>query len=341
MVTETAQHAQAPSWQHELARAYTRPESLLRALDLDPALLDGVRAGARLFALRVPRGYVRRMRSGDAADPLLRQVLPTGAENRDVEGFSRDPVGELPSTEPGGILHKYRGRALLITTGACAVHCRYCFRRHFPYADHHAGVAHWQPALDYLRERPEINEVILSGGDPLSLTDPRLAELSQGLAAIPHVQRLRLHTRTPVVLPERVDDALLTWLQRWGNRSVVVLHANHPNEVDHTVARAAARLRDAGAWTLNQGVLLRGVNDASATLVALSERLFDAGVLPYYLHTLDPVAGAAHFDLPDAEAKRLIAETAERLPGYLVPQLVRELPGRAAKTPITPDSSPP
>lgn len=337
MVTETAQSAQSPSWQRELARAYTRPEDLLRALDLDPTLLDSMRTGARLFSLRVPRGYVRRMRRADAQDPLLRQVLPIDAESRDIEGFSRDPVGELPSAEPGGILHKYDGRALLITTGACAVHCRYCFRRHFPYADHHAGIARWEPALDYLGQCPDITEVILSGGDPLSLTDRRLAELSEGLAAIPHVRRLRLHTRTPVVLPERVDDRLLGWLRCWGNRAVVVLHANHPREIDDTVADAAARLRSAGAWTLNQAVLLRGVNDTSAALVALSERLFDAGILPYYLHALDPVAGAAHFDLPDTEAKRLVARAAEQLPGYLVPRLVRELAGGAAKTLIAPD----
>lgn len=271
------------------------------------------------------------MRRGDPEDPLLRQVLPVVAEDGSVKGFTADPVGELGAPPAAGVLHKYHGRALVMPTGTCAVHCRYCFRRHFPYPGLDEMGPGWQEAVDYVCADPQIAEVILSGGDPLTLPDGRLAELARSLAKVPHVQRLRLHTRLPVVLPQRVDETLVDWLARLEVPAVVVVHANHAREIDADVQRAMGALRASGATLLNQSVLLHGVNDSAGALAELSEVLLDAGVVPYYLHMLDPVAGAAHFAVPNAVAKRLMAELTARLPGYLVPKLVREVPGAPAK----------
>jgi L-lysine 2,3-aminomutase len=323
-----------PVWQRALADAVRDPAALLDALRLDPALLPAAERAARLFPLRVPRGFLARMRAGDPDDPLLRQVLPLDAECLPVNGFQDDPVGDGPARAGGGVLHKYHGRVLLVTTGACAVHCRYCFRRHFPYADDNASADRWQTALDYLRDSPEVSEVILSGGDPLTLSDRRLGELTARLAEIPHLRRLRVHSRLPVVLPERIDDALLDWLTTTRLRPVMVIHANHANELDDSVAAAVDRLRRHAVPVFNQAVLLRGVNDSADALVALSERLFDLDVTPYYLHLLDRVRGAAHFEVAEAEARALHAAAAARLPGYLVPRLVREEPGAPGKTPV-------
>jgi len=325
--------AQPRRWQHLWREAVTDPHELLRLLDLSahaPHLLPAADTG---FALRVPRGFVDRMRRGDAADPLLLQVLPQAAELGDVPGFTRDAVGDLAARAASGVLHKYDGRALLIATGSCAVNCRYCFRRHFPYAEETAAANHWQRALEHLRADVSIGEVILSGGDPLSLSTPKLAELGTALASIAHVRRLRIHTRLPVVLPERVDGEFVDWLGALPLQKVVVLHANHPNEIDAGVVAACAALRQAGATVLNQAVLLRGVNDDAAVLIQLSERLFDAGVLPYYLHQLDRVAGAAHFEVDDAHVQALIETIRISLPGYLVPRLVREVAGAPYKLP--------
>ncbi|MCS4504404.1 EF-P beta-lysylation protein EpmB [Arhodomonas aquaeolei] len=337
----TTTRSEPPAWQRALADAIRDPRELLDTLALPHTLLDGARTGAALFPLRVPRGYAARMRRGDPDDPLLRQVLPVAAEARSTPGFVDDPVGDLDVVRPGGILHKYRGRALIVATGACAVNCRYCFRRAFPYSEHQAAPHQWREALDTLRGDPSIEEVILSGGDPLSLSDRRLAALAEGLAGIGRVRRLRVHTRLPVVLPERVDDGLLDWLAGTRLAPVMVIHANHPAELDGDVAAALARLRENGVTLLNQTVLLRGVNDAVATLAALSERLFEQGVMPYYLHLLDPVRGAGHFDVDEREAAGLMRGLADRLPGYLVPRLVREVPGRSAKTHIAWDTAPP
>ncbi len=323
-----------PAWQRALQEALRDPAELLRLLELDPALLPGARRAAQAFPLRVPRGFVARMRRGDPADPLLRQVLPLGEELAPAPQFGPDPLGELAAQVVPGVLHKYAGRALLITTGACAVHCRYCFRRHFPYGEANPAPGQWERALDYLAADASLSEVILSGGDPLALPDARLAELARRLAAIPHLRRLRVHTRLPVVLPERVDAALLDWLCGTRLQPVLVLHANHANEIDATMAAALQPLRARGVPLLNQAVLLRGVNDSAAALAALSEALFAAGVLPYYLHLLDRVAGAAHFDVPEAEARRLMEALRAALPGYLVPRLVREVAGASSKLPL-------
>lgn len=323
-------------WQQVLADAVTDPAELCRLLELDPALVPGASLAVKDFALRVPRSFVGRMKRGDPRDPLLLQVLPLAAELQQVGGFSLDPVGDMASRAGAGLLHKYHGRALLVATGACAVHCRYCFRRHFPYAEESALAEGWRDAVDHLRADPSISEIILSGGDPLSLSDRRLKQLTDALQSAPHVRRLRIHTRYPVVLPERVDDGLLQWLSDLPLQKVVVIHANHANELDRTVAAACRDLAGAGATLLNQAVLLAGVNDSVAALAELSEALFAIGVLPYYLHLLDRVQGAAHFEVDAPTALRLHQALMHRLPGYLVPRLVREVPGAASKTPVTP-----
>ena len=312
------------AWQEELKRAVTNTEALLGELGLAPG---EVAATASAFPLRVPRPYLERMRRGDARDPLLRQVLPIAAEHSDVPGYSLDPLLEKSVAAAPGLLRKYAGRALLIAAGACAVHCRYCFRRHFPYASHRQS-AH-ADALRGIAEDPGIHEVILSGGDPLLLSDRHLARLVAGIGELPHVARLRLHTRLPVVIPQRVTAALIDVLASVPQRVIVVLHFNHPNEIHDDCRRALAALRP--FVLLNQSVLLAGVNDDAAVLAALSEGLFEAGVLPYYLHLPDAVAGTAHFDVPVDRAIAIHRELAAALSGYLVPRLVRETPGAAAK----------
>jgi L-lysine 2,3-aminomutase len=324
-----------PLWQREMAAAVASPRALVEALGLDPRIAAAASAASHAFRLRVPWSYVRRMRRGDPHDPLLRQVLPVEAELAERRGFVADPLEERRAVQAPALLQKYRGRALLITTSACAVHCRYCFRREFPYSAQ-AEAPRWAEALARIERDATIEEVILSGGDPLSLSDVRLSSLTQALASVAHVRRLRVHTRLPIVLPSRVDPGLLAWLVGLPWPVVIVLHANHANEIDTEVREACARLKAAGATLLNQSVLLRGVNDDAAALAELSVRLFDAGVLPYYLHVLDRVRGAAHFEVPEARARRIAGELAASLPGYLVPRLVRERAGAAAKVPLSP-----
>jgi EF-P beta-lysylation protein EpmB len=326
----------AGEWRRVLAEAVTDAEELLELLELAlPDVARGPTSGsARRFPLRVPRGFVARMRRGDAGDPLLRQVLPTGAEDAEIPGFTTDPVGELGPASTGNVLSKYRGRVLIVATGACAIHCRYCFRRHFPYDEHRIDDAEWSEALAAIEADASVDEVILSGGDPLVVGDRRLRSLVDGIVGIGHVRRLRLHTRLPVVLPERVDEALVEWLGVCPLPVVIVIHANHPNEIDSDVERAAGVLRASGASLFNQAVLLGGVNDSADTLAELSRRLADCGVVPYYLHVLDRVAGAAHFEVADERALKIMDELRARLPGYLVPRLVREVPGAPSKVVI-------
>ena len=314
-----------------LGQAITDPEELLRGLGLPVSLLPAALQAGSGFRLRVPRGFVARIRPGDPDDPLLRQILPLEEELVAVPGYSSDPLAELEAMPEPGVLHKYQKRVLLTMTGACAVHCRYCFRRHYPYSDANPTRTYRQ-TLDYLRRQEDVNEVILSGGDPLTLSDRRLADLVTELEAIPQLQRLRIHSRVPVVLPERVNPELLAWMNTTHLQVVLVIHSNHANEIDAGVAAAMQELHSAGITLLNQSVLLRGVNDQAATLVDLSEKLFAAHVLPYYLHQLDPVMGAAHFSVDDRKARTLMEEVRNSLPGYLVPRLVRELPGHPSKT---------
>jgi EF-P beta-lysylation protein EpmB len=327
---------QAPRWQDEMADAITSPDALVAALGLDPQLLTAAHAAAAGFRLRVPRSYLARMRPGDAHDPLLRQVLPVAQELEEMAGYGGDPVGEHAALRAPGLLQKYNGRALIITTSACAVHCRYCFRREFPYSEQAGEAPRWSRALEEITRDSSLEEVILSGGDPLSLSDARLTSLTDALAAIPHVRRLRVHTRQPIVLPSRVDDGLTVWLRTLRLPMVFVLHANHPNEIDAEVREACAKLRASGVTLLNQSVLLSGVNDDVDVLAELSRRLFEAGVLPYYLHVLDRVSGAAHFEIGEQRARLIAGGLAGRLPGYLVPRLVREVYGAPAKVTLPP-----
>jgi EF-P beta-lysylation protein EpmB len=331
MIAASPQPRQAPAWQHALREAFTRPADLLRFLELDPALPQLDTERLRDFPLRVPRGFAARMEKGNPLDPLFLQVWPRVEESQVVPGFVEDAVGDLAALRDGGVIHKYHGRVLLIATGACAVNCRYCFRRHFSYGDAIAARRHWEEALVQIARNPSIHEVILSGGDPLSLSDERLAELFEELARIPHVRRLRIHTRQPIVLPERVDSGLVSVLGNVSLDKALVLHANHARELDDGVAEACARLRGAGFSLLNQSVLLRGINDSADALVALSERLFSLGVLPYYVHILDRVRGTAHFEVPEERAVALMRKAARVLPGYLVPRLAREVPGDPGK----------
>src|SRR5579871_1621845 len=327
--------AALPAWQQQLAEAIEDPLELCRLLQLDPSAVLGAQLAAQGFRLRVPRGYVARMRRGDPADPLLRQVLPQAAELIEQVGFGSDPLAEAGCRRAPGLLHKYHGRALLLTTAACAVHCRYCFRREYPYEEHTQSPWLTQ-ALRVVAEDASIEEIILSGGDPLTLATARLQRLTDRLAQIAHLRRLRLHTRTPIVLPERVDDGLCRWLAGLPWPTVLVLHANHARELDATVQAAMRRLRSTGITLLNQSVLLAGVNDSADELVNLSDSLWQAGILPYYLHLLDPVRGTSHFQVDEQRARELFAQLSARLPGYLVPRLVRERAGEPAKRLIAP-----
>lgn len=321
-------------WQLAWRDAVRDPRELLGLLGLDALAARVPEAACAQFPLRVPRSFVARMRHGDPADPLLRQVLPLDDELRPVPGFDLDAVGDAAARAGRGLIRKYRGRALLVATGSCAVHCRYCFRRHFPYAEETAAAGGWHDAVAAIAADSGIDEVILSGGDPLSLATAKLGELTRALAPLAHVKRLRIHTRLPIVLPERVDEELVGWIATLPWPVTVVVHANHGNEFDADVDAAMLRLRATGATLLNQAVLLRGVNDSLDALAALSERGFEAGVLPYYLHQLDRVAGAAHFEVDDARALALHAALRDHLPGYLVPRLVREVAGDGSKRPL-------
>jgi EF-P beta-lysylation protein EpmB len=322
------------NWQTELAAFRPSVADFTDSLHLAASQLPTSSAAAKLFPLRLTRDWASRIQPGDPADPLLRQVWPAAEELASLPGYADDPVGDQDAQILPGMLRKYRGRALLITTGACAIHCRYCFRRAYPYGESQLGHANEQAALDAIAGDASLEEIILSGGDPLMLSDARLAGLMERLAAIPHIRRLRLHTRLPVVLPARVTEELTGLLASVRPRVVVVIHANHPREIDIAVGTALNRLRETGAILLNQSVLLRGVNDEAETLAELSETLFEHGVLPYYLHLLDKARGTAHFDVPEKEARRLQAALRARLPGYLVPRLVREVAGEACKTPL-------
>lgn len=318
-----------PPWRAAVRDAVRDPQELEALLELPAGSLAASDAG---FPLLVPRGFVARMRKRDRRDPLLLQVLPTAAESEAYEGFGADPLAEQDAARHG-VLRKYARRALLIASGACPVHCRYCFRRAFPYPRQLAARGDWSAALAALAEHGDVEEAILSGGDPLSLGNARLAELVTKLEST-GVRTLRIHTRFPIVVPERIDAGLLALLAGTRLAVVVVLHCNHPNELSNEVGDALRKLRAAVRVVLNQSVLLRGINDDDGTLASLSERLFEHGVLPYYLHLLDRVAGAAHFDVDADRGRELVAALRARLPGYLVPRLVREIPGEASKTPI-------
>ena len=318
------------SWQKILAQGFATANELLAFLQLPPTL--GNRAAEDTFKTRVPRSYAQRMQPGNARDPLLLQVLAVSDELRPHDGFEQDPLAEKQVNPITGLMHKYHGRVLLTVTGACAINCRYCFRRHFPYDNNNPGREGWQQAIDYIAQDASIHEVILSGGDPLLASNTLLITLLEHLSAINHVKTVRFHTRIPVVLPERIDTGFLQLLRKIPCNKVMVLHCNHANELSEQVAHVCYLLREAGCLLLNQSVLLAGVNDDAQVLASLSERLFASGVLPYYLHLLDKVQGAAHFDIPKQRAITLYHELQALVPGYLVPKLAREEPGKKNKT---------
>jgi len=322
-----------PSWQRQLADSIRTPTALLTALGLpirdDSSVLE---SAIDSFPTLVPLSFLKRMEYGNPDDPLLRQVLPTAAESQHVAGFVADPVGDEAARIAPGLLQKYAGRALLIATGACAVHCRYCFRREYPYQQEPRTLNDWQPAVQQIATDSSITEVILSGGDPLILNDDRLTNLCRQLDAIPHVERLRLHTRLPIVLPDRVTSGLLALLKSLRSQAIVVVHANHGHEIANDCEVALKQLVSSGVPVLNQAVLLRGINDSVEALETLCRRLVNVGVMPYYLHQLDRVHGAAHFESDRDLGIQLLQELRKRLPGYAVPQFVEEIPGEAGKT---------
>ncbi len=327
------------SWQGHLSAAGLSLQALCDQLQLPRGALNWIGASGNAadnFSLRVPAPYLSRIEAGNPRDPLLLQILPSETEFDVVPGYTADPLSESAYNPLPGLIHKYHSRALLLVSRACAIHCRYCFRRHFPYDDNQPAKSQWQPVLDYLRAQKNVNEVIFSGGDPLAANDNVLAWLAEQLATIPHIKRLRIHSRMPVVIPQRIDEKLLHWLANWRGQRVMVIHCNHPNELDQYVAAAIDKLRSIGVTVLNQTVLLQHINDDVDTLSHLSERLFECGALPYYLHQLDAVQGAAHFAVSDARAQRLAGALSAKLPGFLVPRLVRELPFHPAKTPLLP-----
>jgi len=325
----------ALTWQKTLQSAITDPLALLSYLNIDPQQVTLAEPEIlKNFKLLVPRGFADRMQRGNIQDPLFLQVWPFHAEGISVPGFIKDPLEENTSTPIPGLLHKYFGRVLWIMSGACAVNCRYCFRRHFPYEMHARAQSDISPVIDYIAAKRDIQEVILSGGDPLMFDDNRLSNIAEQLSNIPHLTTLRIHTRVPIVLPERITPKLTEWLTQTRLKIVIVLHSNHPNELDQSVENALRFLQHPNITLLNQSVLLKHINDHADVLSELSRRLFAIGVLPYYLHQLDPVSGAAHFGIADDTARNLYAELTRQLPGYLLPKLVREVPNAPSKIPL-------
>ncbi len=325
---------QPTHWQLQMKQAIRDPLELCQLLDLPDSLVPPAREASRDFPLFAPRPFVSRIRHGDPADPLLRQLLPVSDELSSTPGFTADPLSEHQQQAMPGLLQKYHGRALLVTTGACAIHCRYCFRRHFPYHESPAAATMWQPAIDQLETDADIEEVILSGGDPLTLVDSQLKQLVDQLQEIPHLKLLRIHTRLPIMIPDRICDSLVDWLSGTRLQPIMVIHANHARELDEDVAASLGRLVAAGIMLMNQSVLLAGVNDDASTLASLSRRLIELRVQPYYLHQLDRVHGAAHFEVPVARGRQIVRQLRAMLPGYAVPRYVREVPGQPGKTPI-------
>ncbi len=318
------------NWQKVLQQASSSPQVLLNKLNIEDSSLIS-RPANNDFPLRVPSGLINRMKQNDPDDPLFKQVWPSVEEENDEAGFIEDPLNEVNRQVTPGLLHKYPGRVLLVLTGACAIHCRYCFRRHFPYSDSNPSGENLNRAIKYIQNETSVTEVILSGGDPLSVSDERLSDLISRLDEIPHLKRLRIHTRFPVVVPERINETCLDWLNKTRLQLAIVLHVNHANELDKSVEQAILKLRNHNISLFNQSVLLKGINDSAQALMDLSEALFSYGIIPYYLHLLDPVSGTSHFEVNESSARLLMQKIQKRLPGYLLPKLVREDPETAHK----------
>jgi EF-P beta-lysylation protein EpmB len=319
------------NWQQQLAGAFTTLDELCHYLRLSPDDLSASLSASDNFPLRVPLSFAACMEKGNPDDPLLRQVLPIKSELVAYPGFHSDPVGDLPATPRAGVIHKYYGRVLLINTGSCAVNCRYCFRRNFPYYDLQLSKQNEQAAIEYILEDTSISEVILSGGDPLLLSDQRFSKLIQQLNSIKHLKRIRIHSRLPIVLPARITDDLINTIKQSPKQVVIVVHCNHANEINARVIAACEQLKNNGIPLFNQSVLLKDVNDSAAVLCELSERLFTHGVTPYYLHVLDKATGTGHFEVAETEAIAIMEQVQAMLPGYLVPKLVKEKAGAMSK----------
>ncbi len=339
MITRSVASVDSLTWQEQLASSIRDPKKLLQILELgtkggDQSFLNQALSASQDFPLRVPMAYLQRITKGDINDPLLLQILPLKEELTGAPGYTTDPLGEQMANPIPGLIHKYHGRVLLIVSTNCAINCRYCFRRHFPYQENKPGRNEWQQAIDYIANDSSISEVIYSGGDPLAASDKQLLWLTEKIAQISHVKRLRVHTRLPIVIPDRITAQCLHWLTSTRLLTSIVIHSNHPNELDDNVAQALKRLSQAGVTLLNQTVLLSGINNSVTTLQQLSERLFQMGVLPYYLHQLDHIKGAAHFEVTDQDAKQIVTQLMAQLPGYLVPKLVREVPDYPNKMPL-------
>jgi L-lysine 2,3-aminomutase len=326
---------QSLSWQEQLAQAIRLPNDLLEYAGLKADSIGYSHQAIEQFPIRVPYVFANRIKQNDPNDPILRQVFPYIDEENEQNGFINDPLSELNVQPVHGLLQKYNSRVLSITTGACAVHCRYCFRRHYPYQDSSASGKHWEIALEYIRNDPSIDEVILSGGDPLTLSDRRLEEICSSLAKIKHIKRIRFHTRLPIVLPARITTTLLKQITDNDITIIFVIHSNHANEIDSEVSNGIKLLQEFGVLVLNQSVLLKGINDSVEALINLSECLVENNVVPYYLHLLDPVAGAAHYDVTAEQAQKLIKEMQASVSGYLIPKLVKEEIGASSKTLMT------
>lgn len=321
------------SWQKDLRQVVTNPEKLLALLDIDTAEYLQHFKAKQLFPVRVPLPFINRMKKNDINDPLLKQVMPLSSEFIVADGYVTDPLEEH-DTVAEGLLHKYNNRVLMIVKAGCAINCRYCFRRHFPYQENSPSKQRWQQALDYIAEHTEISEVIFSGGDPLMASDEYLAWLVEKIEAIPHVKRLRIHSRLPVVIPNRITNNLVDMLSNTRLKTTMVLHINHSNEIGGDFVKALEPLKEARIPLFNQSVILKGVNDSAEILIQLSEKMFDNGIMPYYLHLFDPVQGAAHFDVSEEDAIKIVKEMLANLSGFLMPKLVREIAGQTNKTPI-------
>ncbi|RTE85681.1 MULTISPECIES: EF-P beta-lysylation protein EpmB [Gammaproteobacteria] len=324
-----------PQWQQEIASSITSPEELGRVLNLDESWIRHNAPAKSLFPLRVPKPFVALMGQGNPNDPLLKQVMTSADEFQQHPDFVRDPLLEQQLEGPSSLLHKYKSRVLIIFRGGCAVNCRYCFRRHFPYEENHFGREQKEQSLEYIRKNVEINEVILSGGDPLMASDQQIEDFVRALESIDHIKRIRIHSRLPIVIPSRLTNSLAKVLESSRLKSILVLHANHPNELSEELKKRLSIWQEHGILLLNQSVLLKGINDDTETLVALSEKLFDWQVLPYYLHLLDKVEGASHFNVEVQKAQEIYQQLLVELPGFLVPKLVQEVGGELSKTPIS------
>ncbi|WP_284088850.1 EF-P beta-lysylation protein EpmB [Acinetobacter pittii] len=326
---------QEQNWQSQLSDLITDPSELLSLLELSSEqLLSGAILASEKFKLRVPRAFVGKMNTKNPLDPLLLQVLPHHLELEEHPEFVTDPLGEEAANQLPGVLHKYKSRFLLTLTGACAVHCRYCFRRHFPYQENLPKNEDWLNIKNYIEANPNINEIILSGGDPLTLSNRKLALWLERLSSLKQIEILRIHSRVPIVIPNRIDEELISLLKNSRLRIVLVVHSNHASELDDFTCSKLLQLSDHHITVLNQAVLLKGVNDSAQTLIDLSYRLFEARVMPYYLHVLDKVKGAQHFDLESSKIDDIYRDVLANLPGYLVPKLVREIAGEKNKTPL-------